>query len=402
MMENGITIFKKLDSEKMRPFVRNIVMMITFTLFLPYQIASAVILCVAGTFCIIPGTRCKIMIHRCSIPVFLFAAITCVVAIYYGNHVGFIRGAIFTGMMIICFVVRSFANRRFYEKLLNCIVIGGTVSSVSSIFEAIINRDVPFYRCQTFFTNPNFFGTAIMLVILICAYKIVTRAENISLYYIATVVNIIGIYLCGSMSLWFIMFIGITVLLLLNHEYRLLAGFFAIVGIICVAIVLVPQIIPRLNELSSTTTNRVQIWSFAIEQIKEAPIFGRGFFSYKFLYNELGSTQNIYPAALAHNILFDCMLCHGIVGTALVGFSIVQYIKSLLISREKLKAYNHKYTASTFVCAVATAIICYGMFDTTFVWVQTGMIVLLICTGVGVDEHEVRKIERRKREEATK
>ena len=166
---------------------------------------------------------------------------------------------------------------------------------------------------------------------------------------------------------------------------------------------MIPSILPRLNELGATTNNRVKIWNFAVEQIRQAPLFGRGFFSYKHLYNQLYPTRpEIYKAALAHNILIDSVLCHGIIGTILAGAYIFQYIKTVLYCHDELKARNHSYVISIFIASVSIAVVCYGMIDTTFIWVQTGMPLLLIASGIGADELELRHIIRAERSRALK
>jgi hypothetical protein len=43
--------------------------------------------------------------------------------------------------------------------------------------------------------------------------------------------------------------------------------------------------------------------------------------------------------------------------------------------------------------SVAAAMFCYGMIDTTMVWVQTGMIILFISAGLGVGERKVKHIQ---------
>lgn len=384
---------KKLRRNTIGNTVHTLIFVSAISVFLPYYISS-VIICLTGvTFCILPGTRDKIFIHKGSFTITVFTVITFIVALVNQNYIGLIRTVVFAMMLVVTFVARSLATKRFYETLLDCFCAGGSFATAYSILEKILHRSDHEYRCQSFFTNPNFFGTAIVLVILICAYKAVVRAKNAPLFYVIAVFNAVGIYLCGSMGLWFILFIGILLLLLLNHEYRLLAIFLGVAVTVCIAVILIPQLVPRLNELSDTTSNRVKIWKFAIGQIKEAPIFGRGFFTYKHLYNQLSpSNPEIYKAALAHNILIDCMLSHGIVGTVLVGIYLVQFFKTLLKCHDGLKKRGHPYVISTFIASIAAAIACYGIIDTTVIWVQTGMIIMLITSGIGVDERRLRHI----------
>lgn len=374
-------------------FAQYLIYAAAFSIFMPYYVAAAVISLIGVTFCILPGTRDKIFVHKGSFILLLFTVMTVIVAIVYGNKVGLVRTGVFAMMAVVAFVARALANRRFYERLMNCLIIGAVLETVVCIVERIIHIKDEGYRCQALFTNPNFFGIAIAIAILICAYKAVTHAKHVYLYYIAAVFCAVSIYLCGSMSLWFVIFIGIFIMLVLNHEYKLLAIFMGVIACAAVVLLLIPGIITRLNEVSSTTGNRVKIWTFAIEQIKEAPIFGRGFFSYKFLYNTMKVARpEIYKAALCHNLLIESLLSFGVVGTLLIGTYMVAFFKTIFTCHDELKKRGRSYAVTTFIVALSVAIAFYGVIDTTVVWVQSGMMILFITAGIGVDERELRHV----------
>jgi O-antigen ligase len=164
--------------------------------------------------------------------------------------------------------------------------------------------------------------------------------------------------------------------------------------LVLITVILIPQFLPRINEMGDTTDNRITIWNFAIKHIKEKPIFGRGFFSYKHLYNLLSPTDpTIYKASLCHNILIDSLLCHGIVGTALIFAYLIQYIRDIFACHTVLKTRKENYTIIKFIVSVAAAVACYGMIDTTVIWVQTGMIILFIASGIGVEERKIKHIK---------
>ena len=349
---------------------------------------------IAALLCLLPGTRDKIFADRSNFILALFTFITSIVALANKNYIGFGRTVVFAAMMVIFSVTRKIVTQRFYEVLLNVICAGGCLATAYSIFEMIIMKDkVPGYRCEVSFSNANFFGVAVMMVILICAYKVVRRVKYSYVYYFIAAFNAIGLCLSGSMSLWIIGAIGIVLLLILNHDYKLLLVFLGVAVLALLLVILVPQFSPRINQLGPTTNNRVKIWLFAIEQIKEAPILGRGFFSYKHLYNTLSPTRpEIYKAALAHNFLLDCLLCHGFVGTTLIGIYMGIFVKKAFACHEKLKKCGKTYFNTVFAAATLAAIACYGLIDTTFIWVQTGMISLFIISGVGVDERKLRHI----------
>ena len=371
-----------------------LIMLCAFSCFIYYNLARAVIYATAILFCILPGTRGKIFVHRGSLIICVFTLITFIVAFCHKNFWGVLCTLSFFAMTVVSFVSRSIATKRFYQQLMDIIVLGGCTATLISIIERIIHYNVPAYRCTAFYPNPNFFGAGVTLVILVCAYKAVNRAGRTYIYYIAALFNAIGLYLCGSMSLWLVAALGIVILLTISHEYKLLAIFLGVCVTVLIIIILIPQFLPRINEMGATTDNRVLIWNFAIKHIKEQPIFGRGFFSYKHLYNLLSPTDpTIYKASLCHNILIDSMLCHGIVGTLLIVCYLIQYIRDLFYCHTFLKGRNKNYNIIKFIVSMAAAVFCYGMIDTTVIWVQTGMIILLIASGIGVEERKVKHLK---------
>jgi O-antigen ligase len=289
-------------------------------------------------------------------------------------------------MLGISVAARSIMTRPFFEKLLDTVVIGGLMATIHSVIEFIVNRNMPNYRSQAFFTNPNFFGTALTFCILICAFKAATNAKRVWLYYCAAVFLALGLYISGSMSLWLVALIGILLMLIFLKNYKLLAIFCSIVAIGIVAILLIPGMIHRLDELSATIDNRIQIWNFAIKQFKTSPIFGRGFYTYKFMVNRLKDTEVIYPAAMSHSVILDGFLCHGVVGMSIITTAVVRFYTSLFETRKQLKIEGKERSISGFILAVGIAVSLYGLMDTTFVWVQTGMILLFFTAGLGVED----------------
>lgn len=382
-------------------FVRNkyaniahiLIFLCAFSCFTYYNLARALIYATALIFIILPGTRDKVFVHKGSLIIDVFILITFIVALVNKNYLGALCALSFFAMTVVAFVSRSIATKRFYEKLLDVIILGGCTATLIGIVEKLINFNIPSYRCTGFYPNPNFFGLGVTLTILICAYKAVNKTKRVYLYYLAAVFNAVGIALCGSMSLWLVAALGIVILLTISHEYKLLAVFALICVTVLVIIVLVPQFLPRIDEMGATTDNRVLIWNFAIKHIKEKPVFGHGFFGYKHLYDIFSlNDPTIYKASLCHNIIIDSLLCHGILGTILIIAFTVRYIGDLFYCHTRLKNQKEKYTIIKFIVAVLASILCYGMIDTTMIWVQTGMIILFIASGIGVEERKIKHL----------
>ena len=193
------------------------------------------------------------------------------------------------------------------------------------------------------------------------------------------------------MSLWLVAAVCIIIMLILHREFKLLAIFLSVVGLAVVALLAIPGLIHRLGELSETIDNRIKIWSFAIDSFKDAPLFGRGFYTYKFLYSQLPQPTDVYRASMSHSIYLDSLLCHGIIGTVAAVVAFGSYFKSLFSCRYALKKQGQLSPITGFIIALSEALALYGSMDTTFIWIQTGFIVVMIAAGLGVEEKSLKE-----------
>ena len=111
------------------------------------------------------------------------------------------------------------------------------------------------------------------------------------------------------------------------------------------------------------------------------------------LYYQMISTRpELIQVSLAHNLLLDSVLCHGVVGTIVILTYLGIYFKDLISCRLKLKKSKQSRTLNSFIIAVCIAIAFYGIIDTTFVWVQSGLPLLMILLGIGADENKLKNI----------
>lgn len=361
-------------------------------LFLPYWIIS-IYAGVAAFLCLlIKPLRKHIFTRKGSATAFVFITIAAAISLAHWNYIGFARTCVFIAVLILVFIARATMTRKFYERLLDFVCLGGGISTIVCIVERAYYWENPVYRCQAFFTNPNFFGAASVFVIFICAYKIAVRVKHYMFYSLIAMFVAVGVYLCGSMSLWAVTCLGVTLLFLLTRQYRLLFIFLGAVAVAVVAITILPQLMPRLNEVSDTFGYRKTVWRLALEHCKDYPLLGRGFYTFKFLYDTLHETQYFYHAALAHNIFLDAFLCHGIVGVALITATVVQYFRSLFACQKQRRLNKKHSPIAAFIISVSIAVACYGLIDTTFVWIQTGLILLFIATGLGAEENELEQL----------
>lgn len=277
-----------------------------------------------------------------------------------------------------------------YEYILQLFCVLSLIAVSYAVIEDIATRyfhigdDVS--RFSAMFFYPNYYGTIIGTVIIICAYKILTNREQKFFYYMVTAANAVGMYLCKSIFVWVEVYIGVAVLLLIVRKYRLLALWIggALLAAFLIFVLNVP-IIPRLSEAGTTTMLRVQIWETAIEGIKSSPLIGHGFMSYLFL-NKDYYDGRIIPHA--HSLYLDMFINIGAIGTVLIMSYFLDYYKKVL--RVCFKEKKTRITA--LILAVTVAALVHGLVDITLFWIQTLPLFIIILSGLGAYENNNFKV----------
>lgn len=363
----------------------NIVMAVATAIFLPY-ILSAIVLVALSIYIIANSqTRKLIISHKGSKVLFLFFAYAILISCIYSNWLGVLAGIAITLGFVIGLYMRSVMTSILFEKILSWICMLSIVGTIWAVFEAII-IPVIFHgdkvnRASAQFFYPNYFGNIVSIVIIICAYKVVTRQGKMWIYYVIAFMNVVSLYLCKSMFAWVEIFLGVAVLLIVlkKHKFLTLWLLMATVGSF-VIIVLNIDLIPRLSEAELTTELRFKIWDYAIMQIKNSPLFGHGFMSYLHLDKDyhLG-----YMTIHSHSITLELLMNFGIIGTGLFLWYFIEYSKGLYhacVGKNKCMIYS-------LILAVVAASMIHGLTDLTLMWIQTLPLFLLILSGLGAYEN---------------
>lgn len=361
--------------------------------FTHFNAARAVIGLIAITFLALPETRKHFFDYRGSKLICLFLFITGTVAAINLNVLGFLAALMCLGMLIFANTARAYMTPKFFESIIDFICAGSVFAGIYCIIEFIVMRQVDAdYRSMAWFPNPNFYAATVMLVITLCAYKVTRLGWKAWPYILVAFLNAAGLYTSMSMSLWLVALIAVTILLICTRKYGLLALLWGAVAVVVVLIFTKPELFERITHIGGTTRNRVKIWKFAIEQYKEVPLFGRGFFSYHHLYEKYHEVRKIFKASLCHSIYLDSMLCHGICGTALAGTFFFRYLQDLAAARRGMKAKGLHRPITGMLIGIFIALACYGLIDTTLVWIQGGTILLLLAAGgLGVEEKLIKE-----------
>ncbi len=346
-----------------------IVVLTAAAVFLPFIISGLVLISLAIYIIFKKQTRSLILIHSGSKVLFSFCAFAFFIAAIYKNWLGLLVAFGFTLAFVLGLYLRSVMTRILFERVLTMVCVLSLMGTVYALVEKFV---FPYFkmgssvnRASAMFFYPNYFGTIISMVIIICAYKVLTRQGKKWFYYFIAAMNVISLYLCESMFAWVEIFLAI---------WLLLAPFASFI-----ILVLNVNIIPRLYQAEVTTEIRFEIWDFAIKQIKKAPLFGHGFMSY--MYTD--SKQHLgYLVPHSHSIILELLMDFGILGTVLFLWYFVKYTITLV------KTYfNDKKTRITsLVFAISAAALIHGLADLTLMWIQTLPLFLFILAGLGAYE----------------
>lgn len=346
----------------------------------------AVIVGLSVYLLISPRTRGRIFVHEGSKFLLPFFALTLIVPLLYQNWLGVLCGLGLILILIIGLFVRSAMTRDIFEHMVTLVCLLSVPMTIVAIIEMLLMQPHfdGLYRCFTVFMNPNYFATITGTVIILCGYKVVSHQGHPFLFYGIAAFNLISIYLCGSLFVWVEIFIGVATLLLLMRRHHMLSALLLTAGCFCILLYCFPDLIPRLSESHITTERREEIWITAAKAIGDAPFFGHGVLSYAFVHSNYPGS---YSTTHAHSIYLDPLLNFGLVGTALLLIYFVQYYRKILRCIKESACPK----IAVLICALTMATLVHGTTDVTILWVQTGLLMILLMGGLGASERSIQR-----------
>lgn len=361
----------------------NIATYIAAAIFLPYILSTIILVFLAIYIVVNKQTRKRIFADKNTNVLKVFMAYILIVPFLYRNWLGFAAGIAIILAIVLGLYIRSIMTKDLFERILNLVCAFSITSTTYAVIEKIvfiINSGRVNHRIAAVFFHPNYFGTVVGTVIIICAYKVLTKQGHEWFYYMVAGMNVISMYLCKSMFVWVEVFVGVAVLLVIMKRHRLLSIwlFAAAVGGFMIFFLDV-NIIPRLSDVEVTVMLRKQIWSETWNAIIKAPFIGHGLYSFIYLFDSSYKNQ-IIPHS--HSVYLDMLLNFGLVGTGLFLFYMVKFYKK--VTRICFKEQNVMITS--LIIAVTAAALVHGITDITLLWVQTLPLFLLVLSGLGAYE----------------
>ncbi len=392
--ERGLTLINsiiKFDFQRTRLQVKDfdgfLVLLLAVSIFTPFYF-SVIVTC---GIAVMTMMNCKKRVKAFSSPysTFLlgFLIIPFFVSATYNNYWGMLYSLVLVAGVICGFYVKSVMTRPLFNQAMDIACLGSTWCAFIAIYQKITAYSAaPAYRPVSAFSNANYYGMMIEFVVIIAMYRIFTNVRLKKLYLAVIGINLIGLYLCASLSAFTAMTFAVMTMLLIKRKYKLsvqlilLACAFVAVGLIF------PSIFPRgLNAIDNSYSQRLSIWLTAIKGISRHPLLGMGPMSYQMIYEQLGG----YKTYHCHNLFLDTLLNFGYTGLGVIGIYVITQLK-LLVLRFKNNICSNM---NILLVAAFVAITVHGMNDVTIFWIQTGMLFILLFSSTGIgSEYLERKL----------
>lgn len=372
-----------------------IIMIVAGTIFLPFYCS---LVAVVATLVYLFATKKMIPIINQvphSMYVIVFCFLTIVVSLIYGNMLGAVCGVGLLAVFLFALFFRATITSRLFEFIVDFSCIASLVcffwalleyqniiqSMGYEVFKMQIEDD-PLFRVNSSFFNANYYAMMIEFMILMCVYKM-SAAKNLRriVFYVVTIgCNMFALYLSGCRTAWAPFIITIPLMFYLNKQKPFLRVTLAALVIAGVALLIKPELFPRMDTFIPYLDTRIDIWQAAMRGIGEHPLFGQGSLTYFFTYELYGGPMTQH----AHSVILDPLLSFGIVGVALLA----RYFWDN--AREIWHLYRDHLNIRLFSLILATilTVLIHGMMDYTVFWVQTGQLFLII---IGTSSIYVKK-----------
>lgn len=330
------------------------VMLAVVSIFMPYIISAVVLSLVTARALILKESRKKMLGGKDGKTVLVFMLLNAAPPIYYKNYLGIACFFGMSGILMFALYLRSTMTEKLFFRISDAAAFMSICCAFASTFIKAPEHDM---RSPSAFFNPNYYGAMITFVILLCAYRIISKEGNRPFLIATILANVYGLFMADCQSAFFAIAFGLWVLLLSKKCYKSFAVV-TVVGVI--AVVFLPQltfIMPRISGALENILKRADIWKAGFSAFLETPIFGRGLMGYTQIYAQFAAPKNFH----CHNMFIDMLLSFGVVGSIPLCFFVVRNLT-------KIKG---KKTAP-LILALCASVFLHGLVDVTLIWIQTG------------------------------
>lgn len=356
----------------------NYILLAVISCFLPYFLSAVCLLFVVLRALFVKSVRKTFLKGFDAYLVAAFFALNLVTPIVFKNYVGIACFFAVTLMMVLAMYIRAYMTSGLFSRISDAIgAMSITSALVAALQKIVYSNEIPslFFhlknRAPSVFFNPNYYGTVITFVVLLCVYRLLTGSGNKIFNLVVIAANIAGLLMADCQSAFFCIAFGVWILLLLTKKYKLFA---AVTVVAVVGVIFLPKltfIMPRISNFAENIFIRSTIWQAGLKGFLDTPIFGRGMMGYLQIWETYGGQQNFH----CHNLFIDILLSFGVLGSApLVIFG----VKNVACVKGK------KY--APLLLSLVGAVILHSLVDVTLAWIQTGALAVFFLSSAHINE----------------
>lgn len=383
--------------------VEKTMLLVILALFVPI-VPSCIIMAIAVAICL-KNRYIQEAYHeiRWSHLVWVFTVLELLVSAFYHNWPG--MGATLGILMFFTFamVFRTHMTKEFFHHMTTLIMVLSLFAAAYGLVEymhilneynidtfMIVLFNTPMHRINSFYFNSNYYAMMINFFIGITFYRLLKQIEEsidvkrIIGMVIIIVINLFLLYLTACRTAIPALGLGLIVMLLVAHHYKLFSLIAALSAALAGVIATHPQLISRFSNIHKYIGVRRLIWKVALENIRSHPLFGEGPMTYWHIYHE-------YPGAHAtqhaHNIFIDPVLCFGVVGLCVIASYFIASAQRLY----HLAKLHLNDTLVGLIIGFMVMTLIHGFLDYTIFFVHTATLFLIIIGSFDIYRDEINK-----------
>lgn len=356
---------------------------------LPYVLSAVILIAVFFVIILTPQLRRELLKEKrmlvlsCAI-----AALSFISSVAALNIIGMLI-SFGVCMVLICgCFLRCTTERVIFNKCSAVLAFGSVAAVILAVIQRLYYGNNE-YRPTAGAFNANYYGALIVFTLILSAMHITEKdtelGSRVSWYHLPRWVwmlvfalNLFALMYSRSRSSLLAMMVCALIYLILSKHFILSA--LCCVGSLGVWAIgyRYPDLFNWSNSLTFIFEERLEIWRSAWSSYigsARSVLIGRGPMTYYLVKDREG----LFSAHHAHNILFDTLLNVGALGTVLYVLLLADMLKA---SFKAMKAGKKEWLVSAVVVA---EILIQGVADVTIMWIQTGMMFMLVAFPVASD-----------------
>ena len=123
------------------------------------------------------------------------------VSAIYNNYMGMLYSMLVLAAVVCAFYLRSVMTGALFNRMMDAACVASVFCAAIAFVQKAASFAVsPDYRPVSMFSNANYYGMMIEFLVIITLYRIFTNSKERIFYGVVIAINLIGLYLCASMS----------------------------------------------------------------------------------------------------------------------------------------------------------------------------------------------------------